>query len=65
VNLFIAFTVAVTITCAVAGCASSDIDVSSTAPRSQSEGMVPGEKVYEDTQLAPGSGANPNASVRW
>jgi hypothetical protein len=64
-RLFLTFMFAVAITCAVSGCASSDIDLSSTTPKSQSEGTVPGEKVYDDTQLGPGTGTNPNASVRW
>jgi hypothetical protein len=43
--------------CGVNGCASSD-------PTAKSD-PVPGEATGEDSRLGPGSGAGPNASVKW
>lgn len=49
----------------LASACASQSELSSTTPHAAGEGTVPGEKVSDETQLAPGTGANPNASVRW
>jgi hypothetical protein len=63
-RLFIARCFVLAAACLVSACATQN-DVSSTTHHSTEEGAVPGEKVSDETQLAPGTGTNPNASVRW
>jgi hypothetical protein len=45
-------------------CASRD-DVVTESSTAQSTGTVPGEKIPDDGRVVPGTGTNPNASVRW
>lgn len=44
--------------CGLSGCASSDTATAKGDP-------VPGEQTGEESRLGPGTGAGPNASVKW
>jgi hypothetical protein len=50
--------------CLMNGCASRD-DVVTEPSSAQTTGTVPGEKIPDDGRVVPGTGTNPNASVRW
>ena len=45
-------------------CASRD-DVVTESSSAQTTATVPGEKIPDDGRVVPGTGTNPNASVRW
>jgi len=45
-------------------CASRD-EVVTESSSAQTTGAVPGEKISDDGRVVPGTGTNPNASVRW
>jgi hypothetical protein len=45
-------------------CASHD-DVVTESSSAQTTATVPGEKIPDDGRVVPGTGTNPNASVRW
>jgi hypothetical protein len=62
-KLFIARVLVLASAWLISACASEE--VSSTTHHSAAEGTVPGETLTDERQLQPGTGSNPNASVRW
>jgi len=45
-------------------CASSELELTERSSASDA-GTVPGEKVSDESRLAPGAGAGPNAGLKW